>query len=278
MPNSQNTPNPTQFHPETAWSISRATISWPAIFAGLFVTVIVYVGLMCLGLGVGGRSLYDVIQNQDEIQNLGIGAALWTVISAVIALYAGGHVSGRVAGLISTRVGRIQGLVIASVFFALMFTQVGMLLGALGGGITSAVTSAGSAASRSNVGQQMVEDALGDLRVDGAVLAEVTRGVAARLLRGDTESAINFLANRAGIPPEEARERIDAFQARFRETATQAGLAAANALRSAGWTLFISILLGALAGMVGGGIAANYNLRQPVSTADNKAMRESYAH
>lgn len=278
MPNSKNHPIGGQILPEgLATSVSHSVIRWPAIFAGIFVTMIAYTALMCLGLAFGGGSLYDVVQGQDELKNLGIGAALWTVISAIIALYAGGHVSGRVAGMISTRVGRNQGLVIASVFFAVMFTQVGILMGVLGGGLSSAITSAGSAAMNSQIGQEIVEDAIADLPVRVESVAMLTKGVASRLIRGDEQAAVRFLAVRTGLNPAAARARVDTFKAKFKATAEQAALTTAKTLRKAGWTLFATIILGCCSGMLGGALAANYNLREPVSEADRSALRESFA-
>lgn len=278
MPDSKNNPIAGQIPPDgRATSVSQAVIRWPAIFSGFFVTMIVYTALMCLGLALGGGSLYDVVQNQDEIKNLGIGAALWTVISAFIALYAGGHVSGRVAGLISTRVGRTQGLVIASVFFAVMFTQVGIVMGVLSGGLSSALTSTGSAALNSQIGQEIIEDAIGDLTVKTESIGTLTRGVASRLIRGDEQSAINFLAVRTGLTPQDANLRIDTFKAKFKANAEQAALTASRTLRKAGWTLFATVVLGCCAGMLGGALAANYNLREPVSEADHRALREGFA-
>lgn len=281
MTESKNTPSKGQIitgpSDGRTLSVVHSAISWPAIFAGLFVTTIVYVCLMSLGLAVGGSSLYDVVQHNDSARDLGMGAALWTIAAAIIALYAGGHVSGRVAGMVPTRVGRIQGLVIASLFFVAMFTQLGMVMGALGGGLGSALSSVGNVTMNSSVGQTIIEDAIGDLNLKAAA-PDVAKGVATRLMAGDEQSAVNYIANQAGISSEEAQARLTAFKARFASTMQQAGIVAARTLRNAGWTLFLAILLGAAAGMAGGGWAANYNLREPISKADDKALHQTLAH
>jgi hypothetical protein len=257
--------------------IAHSPISWPAIFAGLFVTVLIYVGLICLGLGFGGNSLYDVLQDQNNLRTVGFGAALWTIVSAMIALCSGGHVSGRVAGLIATRVGRFQGLVIASFFFVLMFTQIGLVLGALGGGLSSALSSIGTTAANSSIGHEIIEDAIGDLNLKAPV-SEVVTGLGGRLIRGDQDGAINYLAQKSGISREDARARIESFKARFNTVLQQTVSMASQTLRSASWTLFFAILLGSLAAVSGGGFAANYNLREPVSKADNRALRAAWTH
>lgn len=270
-------PEYTEYGDRAEAQLAHKPISWSAIFAGLFITLIVYVALMSLGLIFGGHSLSNYIQNPNDVRGLGFGATLWTLFSTVVALYAGGHMSGRIAGLITTRVGQMQGLVIASLFFVIMMTQFGIMIGLLGGGINSALSSLGSTTVNSTVGREIVEDAIGDLNLKAPV-TEVVAGFGSRLMRGDENSAVTYLAQKAGISAEEARARMETFKARFNTTLEEAGQMAAKALRTAGWTLFFSILLGSAAAVAGGGLAANYNLRMPLSKADNMALRHARTH
>jgi hypothetical protein len=219
--------------------------------------------------------LQNVIQGEEGARGLGFGAGLWTVVATIISLYFAGHVSGRVAGIISTRVGRIQGGVIASLFFLLMFTQLGLMMGALSGGLGSALSSIGAgmnSAVTSPLGQEMIEDAVGNLNLKTPP-ADVARGVGVRLLRGDEDSAVTYLANQSGLNPDDARARLETFKAKFNESARTAAIMATRTARIAGVTVFFGILFGVIAGMVGGGVGANYNLRAPVSMVDAKALR-----
>lgn len=278
MANQQNTSATERFLNSSdgrVLSVGHSTVNWGAIFAGLFVGLIVYAGLMCLGLAVGGGSLQNVIQGEEGARGLGFGAGLWTVVATIISLYFAGHVSGRVAGIISTRVGRIQGGVIASLFFLLMFTQLGLMMGALSGGLGSALSSIGAgmnSAVTSPLGQEMIEDAVGNLNLKTPP-ADVARGVGVRLLRGDEDSAVTYLANQSGLNPDDARARLETFKAKFNESARTAAIMATRTARIAGVTVFFGILFGVIAGMVGGGVGANYNLRAPVSMVDAKALR-----
>lgn len=263
---------------EMALSAGQSTVCWGAIFSGLFTALLVHVGLMCLGLVIGGTNLLRVIEGNVEIASLGVGAALWTIVSALIALYAGGHVSGRVAGLISTRVGRIQGLVVASFFFLLMFTQAGIMVSALGSGVGNVVNTIGAGMSRmtnTQIGSEVIEDALADLNLKSSP-ETVVKGVAARLMRGNEDSAVTYLSNQAGLTSTEAKERLDNFKNTFLGQVREAGFATGRALRVAGWTLLISILFGGVGAMTAGGLAANYNLRAPVSKADAEALHRNY--
>src|SRR5262245_17247564 len=94
--------------------VANAGVRWSAIFAGFFVALLVYFGLVCLGLAISGNSIQENLQDWNALKNIGFGASLWTIVSSLIAICTGAYVSGRVAGLISTRVGRTQGAVIAS--------------------------------------------------------------------------------------------------------------------------------------------------------------------
>ena len=261
-------------------TVAQTSIHWGAIFSGLFVALIIYYALMSLGLAIGGSTLQDILRNQDGARELGAGAALWTIASTLIALFAGGVVSGRVGGLLPTRVGRIQGIVIASLFFMLMATQAGVALGLVGLGVSSAVdTVRGSVTNMAstNLGQQMIEDAIGDLNLKTQP-TEVAKGVAARLMSGNGESAFRYLAHQAGITPDDARSRVEGFRQQFNDNARRAAAMAAKSARLAGWTLFFAMFGGAFAGMLGGGFGAIYNLRSPISETDDRAMRASFAH
>jgi hypothetical protein len=262
--------------PTKALAVQTNTIRWGAIFAGVFVALLTYSILMSLGMAIGGGSAIDVVRGEDGAQGLGIGAAIWTVLSALISLYLGGHVAGRVGGLIPTRVGSIQGLVVAGIFFAVMASQVGAVVGAAGrglGGMAGAMGDVVSQAGESPVVEDIIGNALSDLNLR-APPEEVVRGVAARLIRGNEEGAMNYLARQAGIPPEEARQRLDSVRAQVQAALQDAGVAAARAVRTAGWTLFGALFLGTIFAMLGGSVGAQLNLRHPISASDRKALRD----
>lgn len=260
-------------------AVGHSRLSWGATLAGLFVSMLAYSGLVCLGLALGGSGMQEMIENEARIQSLGMGAALWAVVTVVISIYLGAHISGRIAGFVSTRVGRTQGLVIASLFFLIVFIEASMFVGFLGGGVGTALNSATGGASNiatSSAGREIIEDAIGDLNLKSPP-TEVIQGVASRLLRGNQDSAVNYLAIQSGVDAEVARAKLETFQAQFTASAREAGIATARAAQTAGLTLFAGILLGALVGMLGGGVGANYNLRSPISNLDVKALRTTFA-
>jgi hypothetical protein len=71
-------------------------ISWSAVFAGVLVAVVTQILLSMLGLGVG-LSTIDPMEESKPLQGLGIGSAIWYLVSSLLALFAGGWVAGRLA-------------------------------------------------------------------------------------------------------------------------------------------------------------------------------------
>src|SRR4051794_20477061 len=141
------------------------TISWKAIFAGTFISLLVYSTLASLGLAIGGSSLGNIIEGGQNAGGLGIGTAIWLVFSALVALFFGAFASSRsVADMLKVH-GAIQGLVIASIFYLFLLSQVGGLLGALGKGVGGTVGLVGSAVGNMSDNPEVrdtVENAIGD--------------------------------------------------------------------------------------------------------------------
>src|SRR5689334_10248687 len=72
-------------------------ISWGAIFAGVVIALAVQLVLSLLGIGIGASTI-DPLSEQNPGKGLGIGAAVWFVISSLLATYAGAWVAGRLSG------------------------------------------------------------------------------------------------------------------------------------------------------------------------------------
>jgi len=249
------------------------TVSWRAIFAGTFVSLLVYFALLSLGLAVGSGSLQNAAQGTGSAGGIGIGAGIWTAASIFISIFAGSFAAGRVGGDLPIRVGRIQGLVIAALFFTFVLSQLGTAIGLLGKGIGSTVSAVGGAAgeiSQNTDVQDLMDQALGNLNLKSPPDV-VAKGVASRLVQGNGNAAKNYLASQAGITPAQADAPIQALKPQMEQTLRRAGVETAKVVKTVGWVLFFSILLGALGGSSGGSLGAAYNLRKPISSADQKA-------
>src|SRR4051794_16198058 len=100
------------------WEATRqSSISWRAIFAGTFASLLFFAILTSLGLAIGGANLKSLIQGTQGGQGLRIGSMVWMVLSILISLSLGSYMSGRAAGMVSKTIGRIQGCVITALFF-----------------------------------------------------------------------------------------------------------------------------------------------------------------
>ncbi|MEW7311174.1 hypothetical protein AB1E22_00285 [Buttiauxella gaviniae] len=76
--------------------IRLSVISWGAVFAGVIISMLVYLALIILGTSIG-LSTIDPLKEQNPLEGIGIGAAIWTGLSMLIAIAAGGFISGWLA-------------------------------------------------------------------------------------------------------------------------------------------------------------------------------------
>lgn len=85
-------------------------ISWSAIFAGVIISMVVYLLLAILGTAIGASTI-DPLKENNPLDGLGTGAAIWTGASMLIAIAAGAYASGRLA----QREGALHGLLMFGV-------------------------------------------------------------------------------------------------------------------------------------------------------------------
>ena len=163
---------------------------------------------------------------------------------------------------------------IAALFLGFFFYQIISAIGFAGqatGSIIAKTTGvAGSGvekmANNPQVGS-VIENALGDLNLRSEP-KQVASEVATRLIRGDGEGAKNYLARQAGITPGEADQRIAQLRLQVDESINKIKAATATALESTGWTIFLLVILGALASVLGGSLGSVINFRKPLAKRD----------
>ncbi len=109
---------------------STQQIRWGAIMAGLIVATAVQVVLALLGLAVG-LAAFDP---RSSAGSFGLGAGLWTIVSALIALFVGGMTAGRLSGVLTQRSGFLHGVVLWALSTLLTVWLLSRGLGALFGG------------------------------------------------------------------------------------------------------------------------------------------------
>jgi hypothetical protein len=264
---------------------SRRRVSWGAIIGGVAIALAVQMLLSMLGLGLGLTTIEPNTGGTPDATSIGIGAVAWWVISALLALLAGGYVASRLAGTTNKRDGMLHGLLtwasmlIISVW--LLTSVVGSVLGGAFNMLGGAVSSASQAVS--NVAPQ-VADAAG-LSTD-QIQQQVDNLLRANNAPANPESArqelvslmgqvatgqqtmdqvrpraVEIISQQAGITPQEAEARIQEFQTRAEQfradaeaTARETTEATASALSSGALWTCLALALSAIAAAIGGSI------------------------
>ncbi len=260
-------------------------VSWAGVFAGVVLALAIQLLLSMLGLGIGMTAIDPAAGREGlpQASSFGIGAGLWWTISYMVALGIGGYVAARLAGVAVRGDGLIHGLLTWA--FALLISAylVTTTLGGITGGAFSALGSATSGVA------QTVQQAVPEVVRASGLSAEELRGRAEDLLRpadqqrsGDDartqllsalttmatggpqadqarQQAVSIIAQQAGVPEDQARQRLQQVEQQFgaakqqaTETATNAAEATSNTLSAAGIWGTIALLLGAVAAAVGG--------------------------
>lgn len=77
--------------------LRRHNVSWGAIIAGALIAAATMLTLSLLGAGIGLASLEPTM---DSVQTVGIGAAIWYILSKLFSLFVGGFCAARLAAVL----------------------------------------------------------------------------------------------------------------------------------------------------------------------------------
>ena len=268
---------------DDARTLLRNRFSWGAIFAGVVIALMIQLLLNILGLGIGASSLDAAkLGENPSPSGFSLTAAIWWIVSGLLASFAGGVAAGRLCGTSDDNTARWHGFVswcaATLVIFYLLtsaiggiiggtFSALGSTLGAVGHGAASAVSGVAQntdgdalqAQVRRLVNPNDAQSAQDDILtyVRASVEGDQQTADAAR------DRAVDSLARTANISPDEARTRLQqasdqAKQAAqtTKQKAQQAAEAARKGVATAGIYGFVALLLGAVAGWFGGGVGA----------------------
>jgi hypothetical protein len=240
-------------HPEPGEEIEFIgfRLSWGAIFAGLVVAVVVQVLLSLLGLAIGFGAL-DFRTGQ-PFQDIGIGAGIWAVATALISLFVGGLAAGHFAGVVSRFDGVLHGILVwgLSVIVALwalssgISTLVGGMFGVAGQALTSAIggaTRLGAAAVT-----QVDQLPLGQPGQTGT-----DRVVAILEQQGLSEEQARSAANQIQQTTQGIQLQAEQIQRQAPQVATQV----AGTLSTAVWWILLAAILSLAAAAGGAAITA----------------------
>lgn len=173
--------------------ITGFRLSWGAIFAGLVTAIVLQVVLSVLGLAIG----LSAWEPTEGLGGIGTGVWVWTLVSALASLFAGGVVTGRLAGILTSGDGALHGLLMWGLSLLvglwLVGSGAGFVLGTAFDVVGSTVASAAGAT------------------VSG--VADIGASAASGTSSGDVQSEIESILRATGVPalqPERLEQAADA--------------------------------------------------------------------
>jgi hypothetical protein len=120
-------------------------VSWGAVFAGVVITLVLQALLTLLGIGIGAAKV-EPLQQAEPGRGLTTGAAIWFLISTLIAVYVGAMIAGKKSGAVTKGDRALHGFLAwgtsAIIGVVSLTTTAGAFLGGAGSlmGSTAAMT------------------------------------------------------------------------------------------------------------------------------------------
>lgn len=230
----------------------RSYVDWPAIFAGTLLATAISFVLLTFGSAIGLSMASAEAGEGASLFWIAVVGALWLLWVQISSFFAGGYLTGRMRrrhgdateyesdvrdgshGLVMWAVSVLLGAFIALWGVGGTLSAVGTAATAVGSGAGAAV---GQIADDIDPNALLVDRTLrGSRSVDDATRGEVSRILLSalgdgELDAGDRDYLVTVVADRAGIPPEEAQQRIDQLVAQAQELEATARDAAEAARR-----------------------------------------------
>lgn len=248
----------------------KCLVCWKSILAGLVLALVTFIGIMALGVAFGGIAISDSGTTAKKVLSYTAG---FVVIATLLGAFVGSYYSARVSKIRVDMQGCMQGLVVGSLLILLVLCQSMSAIGTFGQATAqvfgSTVATGAVAAGHNAMTSELVEDQLSDLKLKSNPEI-VVKGVVSRLVRQDVESAKNYLAYQAGLTPGEADQKIATAKAKVDEALSKAREAASDTMKATGWTLFVLIVLGLIASVLGGLVGAKCNECRTVDVHDEE--------
>ena len=251
--------------------------------------------LSTLGIGVGFGAVNVNAGTSPDAGNLGLAAGAWWVISSCIALFFGGYAAAWLAGIEIRFDGVLHGLVtwgLATLLTIYLLTStIGGVIGSGFSALSSITSAAGSGISdvakplaqsagiTPDVVQSQAQAFLQPSDPDPATMSsqDAQKEVAKNLLtygKGGVDAAaakervIAIMAAQMKISHDDAAKRFEDAQAKLQQTKNQAIQTAKNAADAtaaatskSAFGAFAVLLLGAVAGAIGGSLAVQRRLQ-----------------
>jgi hypothetical protein len=271
----------------------RNRLSWPAILAGVVVALVTQLLLNLIGMALGAASLAPLSGGASPA-TFSTGAGIWFGLSSILAALAGGYAAGRFSGAHTESNAGWHGLTtwaLSTLLLSyLLSTAAAGILGGLGGAAKTAsqVAAPGFAAMAdpfSSIEQELRSTTASNdpTAMRDAAIASVRAAVTGEGLHAaeTTERAAQALARAENISVENARTLVQGYEQQYRQSvdlarqqATRTADDAAKAVSRAALLGAISLILGGLAGWLGGRMAmGDESFTDRLATASGRARR-----
>ncbi len=252
-------------------------IAWGAVFAGVVLAIGIQVLLNMLGAGIGASTIDPLRGNTPDAQVLGIWAAVWWILSSLIALFVGGWTAARLAGISRQVDGMLHGFLAWALSTLVVFYFLGTVVGGLIGGTFNLISGgvaavapqvADAVASEADISWKNIkQEARQLLRSGGATSDQEIDSLLGRLIRKgkavasgvDREEVVAGLMARTDMSREEAKRTVDNWittygraTAEANQQARQVADTTADAVAKASIWGFLALLIGAAAAGFGG--------------------------
>ncbi|WP_413586994.1 hypothetical protein [Bdellovibrio sp. HCB274] len=245
----------------------RHLVCWRSALAGVVIGLVTMIGVLTLSVAFGGIGLED----GSTAKNATIFAGVSIVVALILGNFTGSYYAVRIARRRVDVVGVMQGLLVGGICVLLMVCHtmasvatLGKVTGAALGAAAS--TAGGIAATQTPMINDMIQDSLvgRKLASDADV---IVKNLASRLVRGDQESAKNYLAAQAGMSQDDADKTVAALKEKTDQAMEEARKAAATTFKAVGWSSFVMIALAMIAAALGGMVGAVCNERRMIDVA-----------
>ncbi|RYB07222.1 PhnA-like protein [Lichenibacterium ramalinae] len=265
----------------------RHRISWGAVFAGVVAGLVVQLLLSILGLGIGLATVDPATSGTPSASSLSIGAAVWWIVSGIVASAAGGFLAGRLSGKPGRMTNGYHGLVAWAattlVVVFLLSSAVGSVFSGAFGAVSGIVGGAGhlvggtvqTAAQAVAPALPQIKDPLAGIEgqiksatdvQDPAQLRDTAASAVRAALTGDaaqqqqaSDKAAEALAKARGIPLDDAKAQVAQYRQQYQQAAAQAKAkateiadATARTTSQASLAMVLALVLGAIAAAFGG--------------------------
>jgi hypothetical protein len=252
-------------------------LSWAAIIFGAILALSVSIMLQILGIGVATSSVDTNQRASDALTTVGGISGIWNLAATAVSLFIGGFVASTLARTFSSGRATIYGLgvwaittlVATAVIVPAIFSGAGNTLSAAGAVADRAAQAVGGAASGasqllpSGIADRVQRTLIGNAGdVDQNAVQQITTLIVQRASgewtpqqRAQLNDAV---ARAAKISPDDARRRVDEAESAITsavqqasDTVRRAAEATRQAVAGASFWVFASMLIGAIAAVLG---------------------------